>query len=447
MVKRISAITLALIIVSGCQQTVPADTGGGQDPILEKKVKEPLAGIAIENSVPFTRIPPIEPRAIADRYYFGDTWSAQDFNNDGHIDYLFTGTMIPEAASADFVDTGDTCGKNALCKGDMPGPSLFVADGKGNFDLRDDLFVDNRKTPGQSLARQNLVGDFNGDGVEDVFIADHGLGTHKGFRDSYFLSQPDGSWIESSETHLSTPDYRVFDHGGAVGDIDADGDLDVVLTELEGNLICWVNNGTGYMTKNTCGMVHAFGIELADMDRDGDLDLVSGGSEAADYRPHRSKPSIIWNDGNGNFKGSIHLPSVNGNWKDVPEVSVADLDNDGDYDIVVSRVGKLYVGTSVQILENKKGKFESTHIVIDEQPKGYKPTSEGNKYNNFIKHFVFDDVNNDGGLDIILLGSTDLTYGGVLLNNGAFNFAYLGPKKPDNPIEIIRSYRFKRVWK
>ena len=47
--------------------------------------------------------------------------------------------------------------------------------------------------PGQSLARQNLVADFNGDGKLDVFVADTGLGQHDGFKDSYFLSQPDGT--------------------------------------------------------------------------------------------------------------------------------------------------------------------------------------------------------------------------------------------------------------
>ena len=29
--------------------------------------------------------------------------------------------------------------------------------------------------------------DFNNDGVLDLFIADHGVGTHKGIRDSYFF--------------------------------------------------------------------------------------------------------------------------------------------------------------------------------------------------------------------------------------------------------------------
>ena len=85
-----------------------------------------------------------------------------------------------------------------------------------------------------SLGRQLLVADYNNDNILDFYVADHGVGTHNGVRDSYFLSQPNGTWVESSETHLSHSNFVVFDHGGATGDIDNDGDMDVVITELIG---------------------------------------------------------------------------------------------------------------------------------------------------------------------------------------------------------------------
>ena len=86
--------------------------------------------------------------------------------------------------------TGDTTGGlggGDRCTGEMPGPTLFLGNKNGEFIDRSDLFIDNRKTPGQSLSRRNLIADFNNDGTLDLFIADHGVGTHNGFRDSYFL--------------------------------------------------------------------------------------------------------------------------------------------------------------------------------------------------------------------------------------------------------------------
>jgi len=56
------------------------------------------------------------------------------------------------------------------------------------------------------LSRQQLIADFNNDGILDFYLADTGMGKVAmtgGFRDSYFLSQKDGTWLESSSTHLS----------------------------------------------------------------------------------------------------------------------------------------------------------------------------------------------------------------------------------------------------
>jgi type I restriction enzyme R subunit len=66
-----------------------------------------------------------------------------------------------------------------------------------------------------SSARQLLVADYNNDKVLDFYVADHGIGTHDGVRDSYFLSQPNGTWVESSETHLSHSNFIVFEDDGA----------------------------------------------------------------------------------------------------------------------------------------------------------------------------------------------------------------------------------------
>ena len=393
----------------------------------------PLSGAVIENRDVSLNYPPVAPRIIFDRYWFGYFWRQHDFNNDGHLDFLYTGTMRPDNVDWGGEDTGGLCG-GGVCTGQMPSPSLFLNDGNGAYILSDELFIDNRAMPGFSLARQNLVADFNNDGMLDLFVADHAVGTHNGIRDSYYLSQPDGSWLESSETHLSHPNYRIFDHGGAVGDIDQDGDMDIVLTELKDQLTCWMNDGFGKMTKRKCGAINAFAIELGDMDGDGDLDIVHAGHEGGGSSP----TSIAFNNGRGIFKKSRKLPIVK-NWSTVPEISLWDLDGDADLDIVLSRSGKLYVGTGVQIIENKGSEFISQFIPIIEAPADYVPVHEGNEWNNFIENFLFKDVDEDGDPDIILVGhgSADnghLIAGSVLRNEGGLRFTHIPNGRAGNPV-------------
>ena len=68
-------------------------------------------------------------------------------------------------------------------------------------------------------------------------------------------------------------------------------------------------------------------------------------------------------------KNKIQLPVPEGNWGTVPEVSFWDLDNDGDLDIVLSRAGILYVGTSIQIIENLgENKFNSKLYILVNPP-------------------------------------------------------------------------------
>ena len=114
----------------------------------------------------------------------------------------------------------------------------------------------------------------------------------------------------------------------------------------------------------------------------------------------------------------------------IPEASAADLDNDGDLDIVYSRVGYLYVGTAIQIIENLGNKKFKDHGVIPlvEAPADYIPTHEGNEWNDFIQMIKFRDLDKDGDIDLYLSSSQSLkTNGMVLLNESGFDFKLVLP--------------------
>jgi hypothetical protein len=391
---------------------------------------KPLAGIDIENDpeIDFFR-PPQKPYPTGQLYYFGRKWQMADFNKDGYSDVLYIGAMKPDNVNRTGETAADTCG-GGDCKGVKPLPSLYLGDGDKRLKYSPELIIDNRKDSGISLGYRALVADYNNDDILDFYIADTGLGTHNGFRNSYFLSQPNGTWIESSETHLSHSNFVVFDHGGATGDIDNDGDMDVVITETNWKtgtaLWCLMNDGTGYLKKRKCGGIFSFALELADMDGDGYLDVLLGAHE---YEQSIDFTGIVWNDGRGNFNknNNTRLPQHKKKWATVPEVSAADLDNDGDLDIVYSRAGILYAGTAIQIIENLGNKsFKDQGIIpLVEAPADFIPLTEGNEWNDFIEDIRFRDLNKDGNIDLYLSSSmSSKTDGMVLLNQGDFAFEF-----------------------
>ena len=428
-----------------------------------------LAGIDIENdpNLDFFR-PPQMPYPVNKLLQHKEDWQMADLNNDGYADVIYIGGMqanqlteeelkiLAEKSEIKGITTGDACG-DVACSGVKPLPQLFLGDENHNLTYANELIIDNREDPGMSLGKNILVADYNNDGVLDFYIPDHGLGTHDGVRDSYFLSQSNGTWLESSSTHLSHDNFVVFDHGGAVGDIDNDGDMDVVITNTgpssygtNTRLWCLMNDGTGYLKKRGCGGHFSFAIELGDMDGDGDLDLVQAGLEQSDCK-HCNITGIVWNDGRGNFSknNTTHLPQHPEVYFNVPEVSMADLDNDGDLDIVLSRAGRLYVGTAVSIIENLGSrKFKDRGLIeLRPAPKGYEAIHEANPWNGYINMIKFRDLNKDGDMDVYMGGPSPTTNGMVLLNEGDFNFLHymLSENGELSPITDIEEERAKRI--
>src|SRR5690606_14222213 len=71
-----------------------------------------------------------------------------------------------------------------------------------------------------------------------------------------------------------------FAGGAAIEDIDADGDLDIVYARLEAPTQLFLNDGTGQFADaadswQLSALSSASGVALGDLDGDGDLDLVA----------------------------------------------------------------------------------------------------------------------------------------------------------------------------
>ena len=456
--------------------------------------------------------------------YNAGPYAIGDFDNDG-VDDLFVVTN-PKQPGVTWDKVGPNCEPSVgECFSNAGAISVFKVN-QIKSKLRDDVYTDaiysaddvtgllldeNPVEMKGILAMEIQLADFNGDGKLDIFANDTTNMTINGKSDLYFLSNEGPGWTESTATHVTGTNVQNgkglvnFSHSGTVGDIDGDGDIDIVVTSAKwtggnganqnGEIWCYVNQGDGHMKVRKCGNQWGFTVALGDVDNDGDLDLVFGSKSFAYVKKWNKKDGapgcfpgrnscngtfngILLNDGNGNFyKRGFSFPddvrNSNGfSYTGVSEVSVADLDGDGDLDVIRSHVGHNYAGAGMTIEENiGKGKFRT--VLYSEFCKGPKskavwPKREANEYNCWVSEFKYGDFNKDGFIDIVLDGhdsniSDVVKDGAVYMSTGKFEYdivlpsplVYNGGQKADEDFPLIemkltppkRTYATEKVTK
>lgn len=180
------------------------------------------------------------------------------------------------------------------------------------------------------------------------------------------------------------------------GDVDNDGDLDVVNASYEEGKIFLYKKITADNTYgNQLIISHiatgAKEVALADLDGDTDLDIISisGLSDTG------SEDKVSWYknlDGNGNFGPQINIPI--GTYASPDGLLVYDVDADGDKDIVTSITQWPDDGDKVIWFSNNGlGSFSSQLFI-------------GNGLNK-VKSISKSDIDNDGDNDIIVASSND----------------------------------------
>ncbi|MCP5143762.1 MAG: VCBS repeat-containing protein [Gammaproteobacteria bacterium] len=174
--------------------------------------------------------------------------------------------------------------------------------------------------------------DFDGDGDLDI-VAAFGQGRDPNTIDNearwYENTAGDGSaWTERNVADNSAPVFAVM-----AADMDGDGDADVLgSVSNNGDILWWENAlGTGlfwvpHTVESDFDTVR--GIYAADMDRDGDLDVVAAGQGTSN--------TVAWWE-NTNHSGTAWSKHVVDNEVGgARSVSVADLNKDGAPDIVAT---------------------------------------------------------------------------------------------------------------
>lgn len=247
--------------------------------------------------------------------------------------------------------------------------------------------------------RQVAIGDIDGDGDVDIYAPEATAAPA-----ALFVNDGTGVFTDEGDTRL--PDVTLATGSTRFGDLDDDGDLDIVAADhvVSGDVLVLLNDGTGVFAELADAVPFNVGqdindLDLLDVDRDFDLDLLTNAHAGSDR---------IWiNDGTGTFEdsdfnsaGGLHYGP-----------GVCDVDGDTDLDIWIDNQGPSYT----ERLWANDGTGTFTDVTVAQV--------SGNVEGADDNGIICADTDSDGDLDavVIALGNPER----LLANDGAGNFTHV----------------------
>jgi len=271
-----------------------------------------------------------------------------DFDRDGYLD-LFVARYVDFTTAANKL-CNDPAGARDYCspRAYRPVPArLFRNDGRGHFvDVTAAAAVTKAYGAGLGVA----VGDYNGDGWPDIYVANDGT------PNQLWINRHDGTFADEgliSGAALSATGNPEGSMGIASGDFDLDGDEDLFVTNIVGETsVLYVNDGRGNFVdarvKSGLAALTAaftgFGVDWIDYDNDGwpDLFVANGAVNIVEAlrgqpSPYRMRNQLFHNTGAGRFQETSGLAGSAFARAEIGRgAAFGDIDNDGDIDVVVT---------------------------------------------------------------------------------------------------------------
>jgi len=253
-------------------------------------------------------------------------------------------------------------------------------------------------TSDQPLICAVWAGDLTGNGAQDLYFVNYRVNSGGGTaKDFLLINDGNGFFTDEGAARAGNLLNSAFGTAGQIHDMDGDGDLDIIKNTTLYNVAPWnargvivlFNDGTGNFPnwQNLVPSASPYMFEIVDFNGDGLLDLyvVDDGSDkiltATSHTPDSNlgfaTVNLGFSSSNG-FGGNVHA---------------ADLDLDGDLDVVVSDVDvdipPCNSGRRMAIYENVNGTFSDP----------YGSTAFDWVTNSYDVALL--DINNDGLVDIL----------------------------------------------
>ncbi len=242
-----------------------------------------------------------------------------------------------------------------------------------------------------------VTGDFNGDGKMDIAVGNAGSNDV-----SVLLGNGDGTFKAAVNSPAGLSPQQM-----AAGDFNGDGKLDLVITVLGVvNILLGKGDGTFQAPVTIAVDKYPVNLAVADFNEDKNLDLVVGDSRDGGV-------TLLLGKGDGTFQaGKVIFASASG----VSAMTVGDFNGDKHMDLVVgTRDPRLQsVLLDLGLLMGKgDGTFQSSPITVIGQSAPNIVTTVSSP------HFVADDFNGDGKLDLAMQFGIHSVVGppcGILIN-------------------------------
>jgi hypothetical protein len=276
-----------------------------------------------------------------------------DLDGDGNLDVVATKALLFGDGTAEDPLAGPQIGQYPYTDwdgdGDLDLPQergvLWRNDGRGRF-TREQRTWPTATLPNHSFGPDIVMADFDGDGLQEALVPLF-LVQPFGVQFQYlhrFEDDGAGGFVDLGPATSSGPQlaYPAF-----VADTNGDGVLDIV--DKHG---VWVNNGSHTFTQPQQGFSNYEPLCAGDLDGDGDTDFVAG------YFGSTSSLAVLEQNGPNSFAIHVIYPAQVATL--LPNTPLlADLDEDGDLDIVVNSTN----GNQLQLWLNQAGTFVQGPVI------------------------------------------------------------------------------------